>query len=139
MTLNVHLLHSAGQAHCANGSVDSFTGAANDASAMNKRTHQPIFLKGWRKYRHLTQERLAERMDVDRTVISKIERGQVGYTQGFLEAAAQALSCTPGDLLVRDPSEPGGIWSIWDQIPPSERDRAREVLMAFVPRDKTGT
>lgn len=106
---------------------------------MALRPRQPIHLKGWRKYRLLTQEKLADRMDVDRTVISKIERGQVSYTQGFLEAAAEALSCTPGDLLTRDPSQPDTIWSIWDQIPETERSRATEVLRAFIPKDKTGT
>lgn len=93
--------------------------------------HKPIHLRGWRKHRHLTQEQLADRMGVDRTVLSRVERGIIGYTQGFLEAAAYALSCEPGDLLMRDPSQPDAIWSIWEQIPPEDRDRARAVLSAF--------
>lgn len=97
---------------------------------------QTIYLKGWRKHRHLTQEQLADRMGIDRTVISKVERGQVGYTQGFLEAAAYALQCEPGDLLIRDPSQPEAIWSIWEKIPANDRAKARAILETFIHPEK---
>lgn len=101
---------------------------------------QRLFLKEWRKHRHLTQEQLAERLDVDRTIISKIERGKLQYSQGFLEVAADALMCDPADLIVRDPTTPDGIWSIWDNIPEHERPRAIAMLKAFIGDDKkTGT
>lgn len=62
------------------------------------------FLREWRKYRQLTQERLAERVGVTPGTISQLENGQISYTQPTLEALAAALSCEPGDILSRDPA-----------------------------------
>lgn len=106
---------------------------------MQKPAAKPIYLRQWRKHRDMSQERFADLMEVDRTVISKIENGKVSYTQGFLEAAAYALRCQPADLLMRDPSQPDAIWTIWEQIPETERARAVAVLKAFMSNAKTGT
>ena len=35
--------------------------------------------------------------------MSQLERGFIKYTQPMLEALAEALRCTPGDLLTRAP------------------------------------
>lgn len=87
--------------------------------------------KAWRKYRGLTQEQLAERIGIARSYLTKIERGDRRYDQPFLEAAADALRCEPGDLITRDPTEPEGIWSIWEGLTPPERVRAVAVLKAL--------
>ena len=67
------------------------------------------FIREWRKFRGLTQEQLASRLEVDRTTISKIESGKQEYSQGFLEATAYALRCEPADLIMRDPLAPSAI------------------------------
>jgi transcriptional regulator with XRE-family HTH domain len=92
---------------------------------------QRIYLREWRKHRQLNQEQLAERVGVDRTIISKIENGKLGYHQAFLEAAAEALMCEPADLLVRDPSKPESIWSVWESIPPVQRPQVLAVIQAL--------
>ena len=92
---------------------------------------QPHYIKEWRKYRGLTQEQLAERIGIARSYLTKIERGARRYDQPFLEAAADALRCEPGDIIMRDPSEPEGIWSIWDQLKPVERLQAMAVIRAI--------
>jgi transcriptional regulator with XRE-family HTH domain len=74
------------------------------------------FIREWRKHRGLTQEQLAERIGIGRSYLTKIERGDRRWDQPFLEAAADALRCEPQDILVRDPTDPEGIWSIWDRI-----------------------
>jgi Predicted transcriptional regulators len=86
------------------------------------------FIKEWRRYRGLTQEQLASRLDVDRTTVSKIEGAKQEYSQGFLEAAAHALRCEPADLIMRDPTQPSAIWSIWDSIPDVEKPKAIAIL-----------
>jgi transcriptional regulator with XRE-family HTH domain len=107
---------------------------------MAKQRH---FIREWRKFRGYTQEQLAEMVGVDRTYVSKIEKGAhekkggKRYDQPFLEAAAVALQCEPADLIMRDPSQPGSIWSIWDQIAPPDRETAARVLEGFV--KKSGT
>lgn len=100
---------------------------------MAKQAH---FIKEWRNHRGLTQLQLAERIGVDRTLITHIEKGRRKYDQAFLEAAAEVLRCEPADLIVRDPSDPDGLWSIYDQLKPAERHQLVE--MAKVIR-RTGT
>jgi hypothetical protein len=65
-----------------------------------------------------------------------LERGLRGYTQDMLEALAEALTTDPASLLMRDPSDPEAIWSIWDQAKPGERRRIVEVAKALI---RTGT
>lgn len=89
------------------------------------------FIREWRKFRGLNQEQLAERIGIGKPYVSKIETGKRRYDQPFLEAAAEALNCTPADLLVRDPTDPEGIWSIWDDLKPAERAQAVNVIKAL--------
>jgi transcriptional regulator with XRE-family HTH domain len=103
-----------------------------------KKQKQRQFIREWRKFRNLTQERLADRMGVTRGYVSQVETGLRRYDQHFLEAAADALSCEPADLIMRDPTKPSAIWSIWDRIPPTQREQAARVLETFVVK-KTGT
>jgi transcriptional regulator with XRE-family HTH domain len=100
---------------------------------MPKRGH---FIKEWRKHRGLTQEQLAERIGITKSYVSKIESGKKRYDQPFLEAAAVVLQCEPADLLVRDPGDPDGIWSIWDQLKPVERGQVVEIAKTL---KRTGT
>lgn len=96
------------------------------------------FIREWRKHRGLTQEQLAERIGIERSYLSRIESGARDYDQSFLDAAADALRCEPQDLLMRDPSDPEGIWSIWDQIKPTQRQQAI-ALLKVIAGDKSGT
>jgi transcriptional regulator with XRE-family HTH domain len=96
---------------------------------MNERPHH--YIKQWRKHRGLTQEQLAERIGIARSYLTKIERGARRYDQPFLEAAAEALRCAPADLIMRDPTEPESIWSIWEQLSPPERVQAMAVIRAI--------
>jgi transcriptional regulator with XRE-family HTH domain len=85
------------------------------------------FIKEWRKHRGLSQVQLAERIGIDKTYLSKIESGKRRYDQPFLEAASEALRCAPADLIMRDPSDPEGIWSLWDGLAPVERLQLVEI------------
>jgi len=103
-------------------------------------SRQRIFLKEWRRHRALTQEQLADRVGIDRTIVSKIENGKLDYHQAFLEAAADALRCEPADLLVRDPTAPQAIWSVWDSIPETQKPQVLAVIQALKNTgQKTGT
>lgn len=85
------------------------------------------YIKQWRKHRGLTQEQLAERIGIDKGYLSKIENGKRRYDQPFLEAAATVLQCEPADLIIRDPSDAEGIWSLWDTLRPVERAQLVEI------------
>lgn len=100
---------------------------------MAKQRH---FIREWRLHRGLNQDQLAERIGISRPQLSKIEGNKREADLSLLEIIADALRCDVPDLIVRDPSKPESIWSIWDQIPATERERAVAVLQAF---KRTGT
>lgn len=97
-----------------------------------KRGQPRHFIRAWRQHRELTQEQLAERVGMTHGAISQLERGEVNYTQPTLEALAEALSCQPADLIMRDPKSP--VWSIVDSlrdISESEQKRIISIIEAF--------
>lgn len=61
------------------------------------------YVREWRKFRKLTQERLAEKTPFTTGAISQLETGRTKYTQDMIEALAIALECKPGDVISRDP------------------------------------
>lgn len=89
---------------------------------------RPTFIRAWRKHRGLTLEHLAARIGVTHASLSRIERGEQPYNQDLLDLLADALMCAPADLIVRDPYDPEGIWSLWEQAGPDERHQMVEVI-----------
>lgn len=82
------------------------------------------FLREWREFRQLTQETAAERLGMDRSNLSRIERGAVPYSQALLENAASAYSCEPWDLLNVNPlkeREVVDLTAILRQATPEQR------------------
>lgn len=67
------------------------------------------FIKEWRKFRGLTQQQLADRVETVVSGISQLESGKQGYSQAMLEALAVALNCEPWDLLNVDPNKAGDV------------------------------
>lgn len=105
---------------------------------MPKPKHQHWFLKEWRNHRGYTQDRLAEMTELSKPYISQLETGKRQYTQELLELFAEALRCSPADLIMRDPSDAEGLWSIYDQLTPPERAQAVQVIRVMTGK-KTGT
>lgn len=99
--------------------------------ADNMSMRQKHFIKEWRKFRGLTQIQLAERIGMNQGNLSKIESGTRQYDQEFLELAADALRCEVPDLLVRDPTGPEAIWSIWEQLDAPARLQVVEIAKTF--------
>lgn len=83
--------------------------------------YRRTFIRQWRLFRGLTLEQIADRIGTTHATLSRVERGLQPYSQALLEAVADALGCEPADLLVRDPSDPEGIWTVWDHAKPGER------------------
>jgi len=107
-----------------------------------KKAFRKTFIRQWRQHRNLTLEQLSARLeemglhDLGASHLSMLERGQRGYTQETLEALAHALQTDAASLLMRDPTDPDALWSIWDQALPAERKTIVEVVKAVV---RTGT
>ena len=73
---------------------------------------------------------------MDKSNLSKVERGILPYNQEMLERLADALMTDPASLLMRDPTEPGAIWSIWERASKGERQQIEAVAKALVSTDK---
>ena len=95
------------------------------------------YIREWRKHRGLTQERLAERVDMSTSSISQLETGKQDYSQRTLEAIAQALNCLAGELLMRNPSVDDAPWSLLDSLRPETRRQAIELLKTLARTDRS--
>jgi transcriptional regulator with XRE-family HTH domain len=93
--------------------------------------YTPTHLKAWRLARELSVEKLGELAGTSGATVSRIERGEQPYSQPLLEAFAAALDCDPADILARDPSEPEGVWAIWDSMTNQQKRQAVQVLRAL--------
>jgi len=89
------------------------------------------YVREWRKFRQLTQERLAERTPFTIGAISQLETGRTSYTQPMLEALAVAMDCTPGDLLGRNPLKDGTVVQLFNDLPEDKQRVAIEMLKAL--------
>lgn len=71
-----------------------------------------IYLRGWRKFRGLSQGRLADMVGLTTASVSQLERGLQGFSHDSLAAYARALECTPADLLTYDPRQRDSFWPL---------------------------
>ncbi len=97
-----------------------------------RRQYAPTFIRQWREHRGLTLEQLADRIGTTHASLSRVERGKQPYNQPLLEALANALQTDAASLLMRNPSDPDGIWSIWDKAKPGERRQIVEVAKTLL-------
>lgn len=128
--MNVHQMHIARQAHCAWRDIGRIH-PQSDTLCMS-RNKRPTYLRAWRQQANKTLVQVAEHLHMTHGNLSKIERGLVPYNQELLEALAELYGCDPVDLLIRDPSDPNGMWTLWEQALPGERRQIVAVAEAIV-------
>ena len=63
----------------------------------------PTYLLEWRKFRDLSLEEVGNLMGIDKTAISRIERGLTPYDQIHLQQMSEIYRATIPDLLYTDP------------------------------------
>lgn len=90
------------------------------------------FAKEWRKHRGYNLTQAADILGTTTGHLSDLEKGKKRFNQDHLELMAAAYNCEPADLIMRDPTAPGSIWSIWDQIEPQQREVATRMLEGLV-------
>jgi transcriptional regulator with XRE-family HTH domain len=114
--------------------------------------HSTHFLRQWRESRELSLEAVAEKImllsaerasggegrprTMTHATLSRIERGKLPYNQHLLELLAEIYQTSEASLLVRDPADPDGLWSIYDKLNPIERQQLVEMAKVF---QRTGT
>lgn len=97
-----------------------------------RRALRRTFIREWRTHRGLTLEQLAARLDMTASHLSMLERGQRGYTQETLEALAHALMTDAASLIMRDPTAPDAIWSVWEQAKPAQQRQILEIAKTLL-------
>ena len=119
----------------------------------NRRKGPGHFLRQWRKERGLTLEQVSERVELlsaawadadadtrpismTHATLSRIERGKIPYNQHLLELLADIYQADAASLIMRDPTSPDAIYSLWETLRPAERVQAVEVIRAL---KRTGT
>ncbi len=110
--------------------------------------HPRHYLRAWRLATGLTLEQVAERVErlseeranadpstraisMTHATMSRIERGKIPYNQLLLELLAEIYRTDRASLIMRDPADSEGLWSIWEQLKPTERAQAVEVIKAL--------
>ncbi|PBB75177.1 hypothetical protein CK227_10315 [Mesorhizobium sp. WSM4308] len=101
------------------------------ADRYQRKQYRRTFIRQWRKYRGLTLEQLADRIEMSAPALSLLERGQSGYQQSTLELLADALQTDPASLLMRNPDDNDAIWSLWDHASEGEKRQISEVVKAL--------
>jgi transcriptional regulator with XRE-family HTH domain len=98
----------------ANSSVNQNAAAMALKQKYRRKQYRRTYLREWRKFRGLTLEQLAGRIEATPGSLSLLERGQSAYTQGTLESLAVALGTDAASLLSVDPSKEGTVVDISD-------------------------
>jgi transcriptional regulator with XRE-family HTH domain len=101
-------------------------------------------LRAWRKKCDLTLEAVAEKvkelsaekrlpnydgpqLTMTHATLSRIERGQIPYNQHLLEILAEIYQVDEASLIMRDPADPDGLWSIYEGLTAPQRVRVVEI------------
>lgn len=109
-----------------------------------RKDRKPHYLREWRAFNDLTLEAVVEKigllssewasadptaraMTMTHATLSRIERAKLPYNQHLLELLADIYKTDEASLLMRDPTEPDSIWSIWDQLKQPEKRQVVEI------------
>lgn len=89
-----------------------------------------LYLREWRKLARLTQQELADRLEISKTLVSDLETGKQRWNVDHLSELAFALGVEPDDLL-RAPEVPPALQLVWQRIPASDQMQALLMLDAY--------
>lgn len=95
------------------------------------------FIRAWREYRGLSQDKLVERVrehlpSFSKSNLSRLENSTSPYNQVTLEALALALSVEPQRLLDRDPTSPiGPTIDMLMQMSPADQEQIAKIVATF--------
>ena len=86
------------------------------------------FAKEWRKYRKISQEKLAERIGTTQSEISKVERGDRRATLDALAAIAFGLGVEVEELILVNPLKPDVPKLVYSRVRTVDEPMQQKVL-----------
>lgn len=94
---------------------------------------RPKLPSGWREFRGLTQEALAEKVKTTGSVISMLEAGERQLSSKWLRKLAPALRTRPGFMLDFDPNDlDADLIEIWVNANQEQRRQLVDVAKAVM-------
>lgn len=124
----MHHIHIARKRFCARRNIGAEMAQAHSLCMARHKT----YLREWREYRGKTLVPVAEHLHITHGQLSRIERGLQPYNQELLEKLADLYMCDVVDLLIRDPSEPESMWTLWERAKPGERRQITAIADAVL-------
>lgn len=106
---------------------------ADMEASIRKGARIHLYLVEWREHKGLSVERLAERLDVDRTTVWRWETGARRPTPSRQAQIAAALDIEPADLWRRPQSRPS-IDAMLRDVPDEVFDMAADVVLRLIKR-----
>lgn len=104
-----------------------------------QRLYGPHYLRHWREHKQMTLEAAGEAVGLSHAQLGRIERRLQKYNQELLEALAELYGTDPASLIVRDPTAPDAMWSLWDQAKAGQRQEIEQYADFVVNQRRTGT
>lgn len=93
------------------------------------------YFKEWREWKGWTQQELADRMEIAKQTVSRVENGMRDWGKGYLEAFAYVIGCDVSDPITRSPDTPSAD-QLLRNATPEQRRQAMAIIEAVL---KTGT
>lgn len=126
---------------CTPGAMERRAGLVHHAYMAKKPGH---FLRAWRNKRDFSLEAVADKvkelsaenaiptydgpqLTMTHATLSRIERGLIPYNQHLLAILAEIYSTDEASLIIRDPKDPDGLWSIYDGLTAPQRVQFVEI------------
>ena len=94
-----------------------------------------LYLREWRKHRGLTLSELGEAVGKEQNTISRWERGLRNLNVIDLESLAEALVCTPYDLLYRNPDRDIDLFKFWADADDGDKETILKMLKGLTAPD----
>ena len=86
------------------------------------------FIKEWRKHKNLSQVKLAERLGVTQSEVSKLERDDARVQLDAIEAIAFVLGVDVADLLTVNPLQPDPPKLVYSKMLKASPELQKQVL-----------
>lgn len=124
--------HNASSAFYACGALPYGFDGNHSVHMSKKGPKPPTYFAAWRKEKGLTQEQLAERLEVSQEQISRLETGRNEFTLSMIHAWADALGIDP-EAFWRPPKAPKNeLAEIARRLDAKKRAQAVRVVRAML-------
>ncbi len=95
------------------------------------------YFKEWREWKGWTQQELADRMEIAKQTVSRVESGARDWGKGYLEAFSHVIGCpNVTDPITRPPTAEVSLDEIMLQASPEKKKQILD-FVEFVLKDGT--